>query len=577
MEVPMTQRSLLLATFCAALATSCGNNSAGPYDATADQTFIGQDGTSEVTLPDGGGIPCTTGEQCAPLGLLCDLTDGLCKDAPCEAGVTSCWDTSSIMVCAQDALSFQTQACPAGEACSNGLCAKLVCTPGTQTCSEGKMVTCNTSGTSQAVLPCPENRQCLAGQCRPILHNVVILFDTSSSMNDCIDQDLQPYYDCCPAGCPEEWPVCETYQNPLSKLGYSKRVFQDFFKSDSGGAGARYALLSFPQEPAPGHSFCFSGYWYDRNSIEGDDSTHAVQPGGWFDQNMSQVVKVPLATTWDAPNVPDLARWLDYVEEPGVNPELRASGFTPLGKSIFYAGEYIRLHVLVEGKPCTADADCGSQDYFCSNGKCHDPVASCRQTLLLVFTDGGESDYTSVEEFFNPVVQARRLKFGLGCDTDADCLGGAGCLGGFCQRFPQYSNPCTDEADCAPAEYCVNGVCTKPGFEWPTDSGVCAKAGFGCSLAKPECPDFLEQCKPVDGKVSDSLDSNVVRGWDGKPLEITTHVIDVSQTPEVSKMIAEHGGGRHFSVDLAKTDVLLNVLYKMTDIKYGVECMEPQP
>ena len=43
-----------------------------------------------------------------------------------------------------------------------------------------------------------------------------------------------------------------------------------------------------------------------------------------------------------------------------------------------------------------------------------------------------------------------------------------------------------------------------------------------------------------------------------------------------SKMIAAHGGGRHFDVSLAEPDILLEALYKVTDIKYGVECISPE-
>ncbi len=572
----MNRTVAALAFAVAALCANCSEETvrSSPNDVLGDLLQPLDLPTSEVPPGDVGHIPCTNGDECSPFGLVCNLQEGFCTSVVCEAGEVTCSTPQAVQTCSADGLSYETENCPEGQGCAEGACAPVVCAPGTQRCQKGKQVLCHTSGTLEVELPCAEGRQCLEGECRPILHNVIMLFDTSASMGDCLDQDGQAYQECCPAGCPADWPVCETYEMPLSKLGHSKRVFKDFFESPSGSSAAGYALLSFPQTEAPGHSFCYSGYWYDQMSISGDDESHQVSPGGWFDQNMEQVVRVPIAPTWEHSNLDELTSWVDFSETQNIDPELRASGATPLGKSMFYAGEYIRLHVLVEGKPCTQDSDCGSRNYFCNDGACHDPLGHCRLTLLLVFTDGGESSFTSVEEFFNPVTQARRMKFGLDCQSDADCTGGAGCLGGYCQRFPQYGAPCVAEADCDPGSYCQEGVCLKPGFEWPQNAGVCAKNGGACLTNKPECPDMFETCKPVDGKVADA--AKHLYGYDDKPIEVTTHVIDVSTTPESSKMVAAHGGGRHFSVNLAKTDVLLDVLFKMTDIKFGVECIAPE-
>ena len=56
------------------------------------------------------------------------------------------------------------------------------------------------------------------GECRPIKHNVLVLFDTSESMNSCVTEDNQTYTDCCNGDCPGEWPVCEVADRPLSRL-----------------------------------------------------------------------------------------------------------------------------------------------------------------------------------------------------------------------------------------------------------------------------------------------------------------------------------------------------------------------
>ncbi|MEZ4267349.1 MAG: hypothetical protein R3F39_13295, partial [Myxococcota bacterium] len=102
------------------------------------------------------------------------------------------------------------------------------------------------------------------------------------------------------------------------------------------------------------------------------------------------------------------------------------------GKSLFYAGEYFRRFVLVDGKPCQVSSDCGSTGYVCTEGTCRDPFRHCRDSLIVLFTDGGESAFQSETEFFNPAVQAKRLAFGLNCATSADCRGGASCEDGIC-------------------------------------------------------------------------------------------------------------------------------------------------
>ena len=110
------------------------------------------------------------------------------------------------------------------------------------------------------------------------------------------------------------------------------------------------------------------------------------------------------------------------------NAELRAVGATPIGKSLFYASEYLRHFVLVEGQFCEEDADCASSNHSCVDGQCHDEFAYCRENVIVLFSDGAETENVHIDDFFHPRVQAKRLFYGLGCQTDADCLSGAMCL-----------------------------------------------------------------------------------------------------------------------------------------------------
>ena len=93
--------------------------------------------------------------------------------------------------------------------------------------------------------------------------------------------------------------------------------------------------------------------------------------------------------------------------------------------------------------PCDADADCHNANYVCDKGKCKDPLRSCRDTVVILFTDGGES---ANNDYDSPWVQAKRMSIGLGCDSDADCVGGA-----TCQSVQQCANSnSSDLADGTP-------------------------------------------------------------------------------------------------------------------------------
>ena len=226
---------------------------------------------------------------------------------------------------------------------------------------------------------------------------------------------------------------------------------------------SQFALQRFPQREAGTNSANCSAGWYTASeTITGDDGSHATQAGGWYDTHREEVLVVPFPGRSTVDNSEQILRWLDLKETLGPtdepcdadiecdggacgqvngegrcfahdNPELRAGGGTPLGKSIFYAGEYLRRFVAVDGKACVDSEDCGSVGYVCADQVCRDPYASCREHFIILFTDGAESQHVSTSEFFNPVVQAKRLAFGLGCDDDDGCRGGATCVDGRCE------------------------------------------------------------------------------------------------------------------------------------------------
>ena len=569
----------------AVLAVACLATGYKGEESSSTTTGSGADAGSADVIPgttsppgpsDGGGreYSCTGHSQCAAAGMICDSDSNTCVEPPCPPGGGYCAGDKWLAECPADGSKPRVSNCGPGRTCVEGACREDVCEPGLR-CREGVAYECNESGTHEERTLCPGGRSCIEGECRPILHNVLLLFDTSFSMNQCADGSGDDYLDCCDNGCPQEWPICETADNPLSKLGMSKALFAEFLATPIASAATRFAMLTFPQEENEYDNGCDGGHYGMRSKMSDDAGEHVTPgpPSGWFHTNVKEVVRVPFATDWEGDSTWEIRRWLDFVEIAGANPELRGAGGTPLGRTMFYAGEYLRHYVVVDGKPCTVDADCKSQDYVCVEGRCKDPARHCRHNVFLVFTDGRESNHRLVDNFYNPAVQARRMKFGLGCRAETDCIGGAICESGFCRRAPVSSGPCTSDVDCEGEAYCVEGSCTTPGFEWPTNLGACRNSRLPCETDGERCDGMFESCELLEPRYDDGASgSNVLRAFDGSPIEVTTHVIDVSEEATESSLTAAHGGGLHFATSINAREVLRAILQRTIDFKYGLSC-----
>jgi hypothetical protein len=337
----------------------------------------------------------------------------------------------------------------------------------------------------------------------------------------------------------------------------------DLFSSPA-FSGVRFAMTRFPQRVsvkknpscndliAVGNYIATSG---DR--ITGDGGWHVAPENGYFEQNLSEILCVPFPETSDFDSYAAAVSWVDSDEKfetyeksctksaecyPDVcalddatqtgscgkhtNPELRATGNTPLGKSLFYAGEYLRKYVVIDGKPCAQDADCKNVNYFCSpEGKCYDPLKSCRPNIVVLFTDGAETEFVETTEFFNPRVQAKRLHYGLGCAFDSDCLNGAKCK----------SARCTD-------------------YEMP-NSGNFEYIGY------------------IDGE-----GANRVTAYDGSPISATVHVVDIGsgEAQNDNRLTADHGGGVFYPVNAGDPDKLLEAFESVLDLKENIKKCVPE-
>jgi len=510
------------------------------------------DGLPDAATDTGGGLvfcdPSAVETGCAP-GLFCETTAYVCVE--CVGRRSRCGADGVREVCEPPVATgvgqltggfFEPDPCGAGEAClAQGItagCAPIICEPHDSYCVDSRVLACNATGTAEELITCQPGRACYEGACEFIRHNVLLIFDTSGSMYDYID----PEYGGNPSNCQsrgtpclQPFPACDDPEDPLILITLAKNVFAESIRTAIGGF-SQFALQRFPQREAGSNApNCLLG-WYtvsDPPNITGDDDAWATEAGGWFDQNMREAIVVPFPVRANRDNQAEILMWLDHVEALGATDtpcqthadcdggrcgvvdgdkrcfhhtqeELRVGGRTPLGKSLFYAGEYFRRFVAVDGKPCTRNAECGSAGYVCRNERCVDPYRHCRDNFIILFTDGEETEYQSEGSFFNPVVQAKRLAHGLDCASDEDCRGGATCK-------------------CVGAE-CTRRVCDVPGWSVPGVPPSFDSGGYGALSAT-----------------------------DGAPLSVRTTVLTFSQRvhgpgPITNARIAAAGGGAHLDI-----------------------------
>ena len=538
--------------------------------------------------------PCESFHDCTDRGAVCDETSGKCvsctdesqcgKYERCEDGeclpdvcvpsVAFCVG-DVVQVCRGDGKGYFLIPCGDGETCHEGVCVSQECTPGTTTCEKYQLKKCLPNGT-MITTDCGPGQECSEDACVQMRHRVLVIFDTSGSMEQLPGTNTWP--EMCGVSedpnCLEAWPNCESPLSPVTKLGHSKVVFGDFFKSDNDDVV--FALQRFPQLPGELAPVCLGGYNVGETEITGDEGDWTLPLGEetYIDKNLSEVLLVPFPKEGGPLNVYEMLTWMDFDEKLvpteetctthsecgsrpclGVgnkktcrdyeNPELRARGWTPLGKSLFYAGEYLRRYVVVDGKSCKTDADCGSPGYFCNEaGTCFDPLRECRLNAIILFTDGGETEYPLPSDFFNPQVQAKRLRYGLGCKTDADCSVLEYCVDDIEQieLHGCHANYCHAEG------YCTNEVLEQDALSHPGSKTV----------------DF------ITGGMADRLTD-----YNGNPIQVIVNVVDATaSTPgeidtlqNQNRLIALNGGGVHVIVNVTEAPDFLAKLRDTTDAK----------
>jgi hypothetical protein len=542
-------------------------DSAAPEDTTAWEDTTQEAGDSDSPAPEDS-LSLDSNEDCDCHETMWCSASGCVLDV-CSQGETTCHDLHTLRMCEVDGSDFLTTPCPAEDVCYLGQCLTPICQPGDPPVCDGiTLMMCNSLGLEYVPIPCPGGTGCVDGSCQAIEPNVLLIVDTSGSMSLLADTADQYPSDCVGADCPVwDFPNCDDPAKPQTRIARVKVAIQQFLGSEA-AQSVRLAMMRFPQT---GHDFpvCKSGYYGHQFFLSGDEHLHFLELG-WFTTQLHEILCVGFSET-PASNLFELAQWIDFkesIESTGqgceaffdcdfslcmsgscwthTDPELRGTGPTPLGKSLFYAGEYLRHFVLNEGKACSIDADCQSPHYTCVSGTCRDPFFDCRPTSIILFTDGIETVFETSDDFFNPRVQAKRLHYGLACESAAECLNGADC---------------------------VEGVCRFQGEDLIIEK-QCNAFAMGCE-SDADCPDFLcglpelceGLCQSATVNLVDAEGANHLASAEGNPLPITTHVIDASGWTGANKLIATYGGGQHVPVNLADIDNLALELVGLLDTK----------
>ncbi|MBI5610286.1 MAG: hypothetical protein HY902_15520 [Deltaproteobacteria bacterium] len=554
----------VLAAVCAVGLASCGAPASAPTTAVAPDAADSQastdaatDSAAEVSASgvDAGAdsAPDAVGLDAAP------LADGAAQDtgdpADAVAGVDAAADVSAVS-----------------------------CVPGAKSCEGPKLKTCLSKGNGYSISNCVPGTTCMGGQCKPVAANLIIAFDTSGSMSD--DVKIGGVNKC--SGNYEQWPDCE-YVDPkfaggCTRMGVSKYVFkQALAKIDE--TTMRMALFRFPQTSTTSGSYltCSSGHYSGNEQISGDKGDQSVSDNAplWYWSGLSQIQCVPFPTA-NVTSVKDaMLLWMDGKESmtTPVNPELRPDGSTPLGKTLFYLGEYIRNRVIIDGKPCTDTDSCQNINYVCQDGACVDPNRSCRETVVVMFTDGGQDNTNT---YFAPWVQAKRLSSGLFCQSDADCVGGTTCQNvKNCKSDKGSYINCLQDSDCAKGGKCTaNTLCLPPetitgyfcskGLTPCLPDATAGQAAFCDGLCVPDP-------RPGINVKATTMANNVLRSPDGKPFSVKVIVVDISGSTSAadisgSASLAISGGGKLLGADASDPSALLQSLDAAFDIKTKKIC-----
>ncbi|MBM4373034.1 MAG: hypothetical protein FJ098_15375, partial [Deltaproteobacteria bacterium] len=256
--------------------------------------------------------------------------DNECVETLCVPGKMACKDPSTAQECDPEGEAWIEEPCGEGEACAAGVCQPVICVPGETGCDGFLVQECDPAGVGWFKYACPPGFGCYVDECLPIRSNLLVIFDTSSSMWSIGFGDTVPCI--CPSGCSAKpFPACEDPLCPRSRLGLSKYVFGQFFNAEEiqsvNLVVTHFPMrIKYPPVLECNNLFAMGRGWFGldimaSDFMTGDDGSHETPDGSWFEDYLYEILAVPFASSWFDPTLEQAQLWVDFDEQVGPTDE----------------------------------------------------------------------------------------------------------------------------------------------------------------------------------------------------------------------------------------------------------------
>ena len=146
--------------------------------------------------------------------------------------------------------------------------------------------------------------------------------------------------------------------------------------------------------------------------------------------------------------------------------------------------------------------------------------------VVVLFTDGGETQWPFTNSYFNPAVQAKRLRYGLSCQSDDDCSAIP-----FCRPVQLEGQVCSKDDDCLLSDYDCNvalGVCEHK------EDQECIPNYCNLEGSPPYCTNakIEEEGAPAISFTDMQYGQDRLLDYNGNPINVIVNVVDASVSAE---------------------------------------------
>ena len=186
-----------------------------------------------------------------------------------------------------------------------------VCNAGETKCVGSKLATCGVYEDGYIETNCFPGTTCSEGKCVPVSNNLIIVFDTSGSMNATVSG-------CQASG--QTWPSCDPAKK-CTRMDVSKQVFKSALAKIDDKV-TRMAMFRFPQRLyKKSTATCMSGYYSGLSSVSGETSPGPKNQqfvdanSSWYWLSLKETLCVPFPSDGKAKTKEAIKKWMDGTEK----------------------------------------------------------------------------------------------------------------------------------------------------------------------------------------------------------------------------------------------------------------------